>query len=85
MIRLECGNEDSCDLGATHEFPEIGARVVLRPGDYQILGREIRTFRAVAPTSGRVSAHVEHAHMVLVRLRDHSITVYVDIEDDILS
>ena len=85
MIRLECGNEDSCGPGATHEFPEVDGRARLRPGDYQILGREIRTFRAEEPIVGRVTAHVEHAHMVLVRLRDHNITVYADIEDDILS
>lgn len=90
MVRLECGNEDSCDLGTTHDFPEIGARVVLDPGtSYQILGVLDRRWSPVAgaaPVVGHVAGHVEHAHMVLVDLigRDREITVYADIEDDIL-
>lgn len=84
MIRLECENEDSCDLGTAHDFPEIDDRVMLDPDvSYRILGTG-READLAGPLFGRVSAHVEHAHMVLVELRDHNITVYADIEDDIL-
>lgn len=93
MIVLPCTNEDeSCEPGTFHRFPEEGETVELTCDSARIIGSN-REFDTTPkgdlhrrPMTGVVTHHIiEAAHQVGVRLEgdNYNVVVWVDVDDDI--
>lgn len=86
MIVLPCTNDDeSCEPGTYHRFPEEGETVEFTCKTARIIGSH-REFDTTGGMKGVVTDHViPEAHQVGVRLKSHNydVTVWVDVTDDI--
>lgn len=86
MIVLPCTNEDeSCEPGTFHRFPEEGETVELTCATARIIGSDIE-ITDTASERGVVTHHIiEAAHQVGVRLEgdNYNVVVWVDVDDDI--
>lgn len=64
LIRVECGNADSCAPGTAHNFPEEGTRMAVTPGvDLRMVGSEDTAVAPVEPV--RVIGIDAEAHQVM--------------------